>query len=746
MNGREIDEIMKRWKDDVPSFRKQSIEEHYCVLCPAGGGGNAIAFYVKERETGKDWVIKVLTATNKVRKQRFLDEIECQALWRQINRGIMPIHDWSEEHFWYVMPVCTPIASWICNNSKDPKSRAVLVSMAILSYAETLCALHREKVYHRDIKPENLYVNKNRFWIGDFGLVDSPDSEDDLTKTGDAVGATFTMAPEMRRYPKLSDASKADCYSLAKTLWMLLTGEKLGFAGRYDWSDEIHRLTRFKALEELCLVETEELLHAATSNAPEDRPTMEEFARKIASCAFQLAREISANQVAEWNFLGRQIFNGNLPSYAEFCDGDVIINVLNALARRPAYNHMMLPGSGSLDFDSVSRAKENGCLEMRADKTVHIFKPKRLILRTFNDDALWNYFLLELDVLAPNRHDDESLIGQFLVEEPNGTYGSAKNRVYGVYDYDDPLSKIPPGSRTVTRWQQGVFLIVPKAGPYNHILTTADGRHGQCDAKRFDLYIKWLKEQLLIDRRCNRGCYRDELLKKGKYMVNPFVGLHVQNENISHAPSPDRWINNNWFAMTFSTPVVAASKGNGAPQAAYRFELRGLGDGSIKQLFIKAPFLTATGVLSNAGVSYLVSSADEAEEVVKDLQGQLHKKCSTQGFAESSGIFFWGVIDQVYNHTLKVTKEGLQQVLKDGDDSIDNRLVVTPEGEWRLVSKNSHIQYPVMFEVFCARNGYVGRYAEWSEVDLSRWTKTAELKWADYVNGGKHQVVDFITL
>lgn len=34
------------------------------------------------------------------------------------------------------------------------------------------------------------------------------------------------MAPEMRRESSTADVSKADVYSLAKTLWIYLTGNK----------------------------------------------------------------------------------------------------------------------------------------------------------------------------------------------------------------------------------------------------------------------------------------------------------------------------------------------------------------------------------------------------------------------------------------------------------------------------------------------------------------------------------------
>lgn len=85
------------------------------------------------------------------------------------------------------------------------------------------------------------------------------------------------MAPEMRYNAKNADGKKADVYSLAKTLWIVLTGVDHGFEGRYEEDDAIIGLRNDKRYKKEHLVELEELLKQATEYDPSLRPSMETF-------------------------------------------------------------------------------------------------------------------------------------------------------------------------------------------------------------------------------------------------------------------------------------------------------------------------------------------------------------------------------------------------------------------------------------------------------------------------------------
>src|SRR5262249_57001914 len=60
--------------------------------------------------------------------------------------------------------------------------------------------------------------------LADLGLVKEVDADLNLTKTGRGLGTPHFMAPEQFRSAKDADI-RADVYSLAATLYMMVTGE-----------------------------------------------------------------------------------------------------------------------------------------------------------------------------------------------------------------------------------------------------------------------------------------------------------------------------------------------------------------------------------------------------------------------------------------------------------------------------------------------------------------------------------------
>ena len=113
------------------------------------------------------------------------------------------------------------------DNSTIPHSsrREYFRSVAALGIqaATALQHAHDEGVIHRDIKPANLLLDRSaKLYVTDFGLA-RIEADAGVTMTGDLIGTLRYMAPEQALGKRVVVDHRADIYSLAATLYELLT-------------------------------------------------------------------------------------------------------------------------------------------------------------------------------------------------------------------------------------------------------------------------------------------------------------------------------------------------------------------------------------------------------------------------------------------------------------------------------------------------------------------------------------------
>ena len=477
----------------------------YTEISKLGEGGNADVYLVEDSRSGKRYALKELRSSNRSeeKKSRFVSEIQIARDNCTIIPGIIPVIDYSMEDYWYTMPIAQQIMGCVNGMSLDE------IIDGVLQLCETLGRLHEKGIHHRDIKPSNIYYYDGRFSFGDFGLVDFQDN-DDFTKSDRGLGAIFTIAPEMKRNPKLADASKADVFSLAKTLWMFLSDDEKGFDGVYDYLDQSHSLRYVSRFKKEHLVEIDELLKDATENNPDLRPDIHEFTKKLLLWR-EVADDFDKSQNSDWKFLTKQLFGKNVPGSSIWREVDAIIDVLNIVGSTPAYNHMLLSDRGGTDFAYAKRASEENCIYLY-DTTgmCYLVKPKALYYESFTEDYRWSYFRLDLQNLSPVIGRYDYIDYEYLVEDTPGHYVDASCAQYGVYDYDsgEPL---PEGYHLLKRYLDGVFLFALKKGPYNGISGTYDGRHGMVSNDEFREYTEYLMKMYLAinERAAHEERYTD---------------------------------------------------------------------------------------------------------------------------------------------------------------------------------------------------------------------------------------------
>jgi serine/threonine protein kinase len=243
-----------------------------------GKGGNGVVF--KAEKDGRQAAIKVLRSNHwdKKRQARFKDEIEamrrCEALGcLPVLESEVPEKTSDKQPAWFAMSLADPMLAAL---GEAPTVACVVE--CIRDIAALMAKIHSMGIAHRDIKPDNLFRFDGRWTVGDFGLADF-DGKAALTTVGEKIGPTFYIAPEMLNDSLGSDGMPADVFSIAKTLWVLITGQRFPIPGPLTANIEALRASSYVSDARAPLLDA--ILEAATDHAPSTRPTMNAFAQEL---------------------------------------------------------------------------------------------------------------------------------------------------------------------------------------------------------------------------------------------------------------------------------------------------------------------------------------------------------------------------------------------------------------------------------------------------------------------------------
>ena len=717
----------------------------YALLDELCEGGNAKVFKVREKTTNEEFALKSLTIRSHEKKSRFIEEINIASQNYKDIDGIIPILEASLEEYWYTMPVAQPILEHI----EETNEKIEQIIHGVIQIAETLSQLHANGISHRDIKPDNIYYYNERYFLGDFGLVDHPDNPHDYTRSDRGLGATFTIAPEMKRDPKNADGKKADVYSLAKTTWMLLSGDNRGFDGVYNFLDRSHSLRFISKYKNVHTVELEELLKDSTNNNPDLRPDIISFKAQLKRWV-AIFIDYEQSQFSDWEFLNKYLFGSNVPGSATWRNTDTILNVLNIIGTIPAYNHMLFSGHGGLDFDRAEYANEIGCINIySAEDYCLIVKPKCLYFENFNKDYIWNYFLLELEQLTPIINEQLTLEYEKLVEDSPAHYVSAENAQYGVYDYDTG-KPMPTGHRVVYRYLHGKILIVLKDGLYNSITATYDGRHGMCSNDEFRDYVRTLIEKTSDQKELKREM--SKYLNTDVFSVNPFskkespvIFAHpseYEDEQIFKSFVDNHFKNWCFKELLENITVTECIK--------FYFTFR-IHNQTIGEIFSDMRFIICSdGYIKNVSRKALddvlfIHDRNQAQRFRERADNLITLTCIENDISIPNEVdsFFEVNLVKAGTPTHLFTKSEIAEVMRNADDRINNMLVMDENGYARMIQDALQgMLYPVRHETLCAGNVYVGKYSNLSSIDDDYISSLQG--WLIYLETGQHVYMDYV--
>lgn len=441
-------------------------------------GGNADV-WLAQHSDGQDGAIKILRNLKDETYARFRNEISVLQKLAGMD-GIIPIF---ETEFpegkgarpWYAMPVAQSSKAFLHNAD----SKAIVTEF--LRLGQTLEKLHDLNIAHRDIKPENILSLNERLCFSDFGLVKYPDLAPITPKKRD-VGAKFTMAPEMRREAAGADGLPADVFSFAKTLWILLTGQPLGFDGPYIAESSVG-IKNYMGAEYTTILD--DLLSDCTQHDPLARPAITEVLARLTEW-LRVIDDFQLRNAYEWKEFAQKFFPLQTPEEATWTDLDAIIAVLAEIAKVHSLNHLFFPDGGGMTLTAVRRAEEPGFIDLDTGFAT-LLKPAKLTYVSFGLDTKWDYLRLEAEPVDATGHFPVNAgdYREYLSELRPGEYAHPD-----VYEYRfDRNLELPEGARSVVRYLKGAMVFFSTSSPYNQNTATYDARHEKMSEAEFKAYM-----------------------------------------------------------------------------------------------------------------------------------------------------------------------------------------------------------------------------------------------------------------
>jgi Protein kinase domain/GAF domain len=256
----------------------------YTVLAPLSQGAMGSVYRATDADGREVALKRLLDASH---SSRF--EIEARLLSQLRHPRVVQVLDrFEDESGQYVVMelVDGPDLAAVLRDRGSPGLPVDEALSYTLDTCEALRYVHQEHIVHRDVKPQNLIACARGAVLVDFGIARKVEGLTDLGTR--AIGTPQYMAPEVLVGEQIS--ARCDVYSVAATLWTLLTGRPPRFYDPTPLAEEIAGVTP----------ELEQTVRAGLELQPEKRTaSAEAFARALgAPLGTQAGESLAASAFA----------------------------------------------------------------------------------------------------------------------------------------------------------------------------------------------------------------------------------------------------------------------------------------------------------------------------------------------------------------------------------------------------------------------------------------------------------------